>query len=214
MVLSISFKMKKISLLVDVHRSKTPLLKVPTHSVNWWPWKKPKVQPRYVFNVYATKFLAPRKYLINCLKTAGIFRKRWQSECKLFEGASQTCSPRRERKQHRRRRLRKRRLKSEVALLQTLSRLFHIVQFVKCWQFFLELNSRILNRSSGEEKETRCLLFTSSTKREIMNFHVVVVQWRQRNLQKKRVGRAKLLFCRSRPIASFAVLVDVAVVVA
>ena len=99
-----------------------------------------------------------------------------KSECKLFEGASQTCSPRRERKQHRRRRLRKRHLKSEVALLQTLSRLFHIVQFVKCWQFFLDLNSKILNRSSGKEKENRCLLFTSSTKREIMHFHVVVLQ--------------------------------------
>ena len=39
----------------------------------------------------------------------------------------------RELKLPRRRRLRKRHLKSEVALLQTLSRLFHLVQFVKCW---------------------------------------------------------------------------------
>ena len=49
-------------------------------------------------------------------------------------------------KQHRRRRLRKRHLKSEVALLQTLSRLFHRVKFVKFWQFFLELNSKRLYR--------------------------------------------------------------------
>ena len=42
--------------------------------------------------------------------------------------------------------------KSEVALIQTLSRLFHLVQFVKCWQLFLELNSKRLQRSSGEEK--------------------------------------------------------------
>ena len=49
-------------------------------------------------------------------------------------------------KQHRRRRLRKRHLKSEVALLQTLSRLFHRVKFVKFWQFFLELNSKSLYR--------------------------------------------------------------------
>ena len=41
-----------------------------------------------------------------------------------------------------RRRLRKLHLQSEVALLQTSSRLFHHVQFVKCWQFFLELNSK------------------------------------------------------------------------
>ena len=40
-------------------------------------------------------------------------------------------------KQQRRRWLRKRPLKSEFALLQTLSRLFHLV---KCWQMFLELN--------------------------------------------------------------------------
>ena len=30
-------------------------------------------------------------------------------------------------------------LKSEVALLETVSRFFHLVQFVKSWQFFLEL---------------------------------------------------------------------------
>ena len=43
----------------------------------------------------------------------------------------------RELKQQRRRRLRrrKRHLKSELALPQTLSRLFHLIQFVKCCQF-------------------------------------------------------------------------------
>ena len=83
-------------------------------------------------------------------------------------------------------RLRKRHLKSEVALLQTLSLLFHLVQFVKCWHFFLELNSKWLHRSSGKEKESRlsllCLVFAFSTKREIRYFHVVVVQWWQRNI--------------------------------
>ena len=39
-------------------------------------------------------------------------------------------------KQQRQRRLRKRHSKSEFALLQTLSRLFQLVQFVKCWQIF------------------------------------------------------------------------------
>ena len=29
--------------------------------------------------------------------------------------------------------------------------LFHLVQFMKCWDFFLELNSKRLYRSSGEE---------------------------------------------------------------
>ena len=63
------------------------------------------------------------------------------------------------------------------ALLQTpLSLLLLLVQFVNCWQFFLELNSKRLYRGSGREKESRCIVFTSSRKREIRHFHVVVVQ--------------------------------------
>ena len=46
-------------------------------------------------------------------------------------------------------------------------------------------------------------MFPSSTKREMRHFHVVVVQRRQRNVQKKRDARAKLLFCQSKPIAFF-----------
>ena len=34
-------------------------------------------------------------------------------------------------------------------------------------------------------------------------FHVLVVQRRQRNVQKKRDARAKLLFCQSIPIGLF-----------
>ena len=79
--------------------------------------------------------------------------------------------------------LAKRHLKSEFPLLQTLSRLFHLVQFVKCWYFFLEL-----------------------TKREIRYFHVAVVRWRKRNVQKSVIhvhsccfaNLNLLLFCRSR----------------
>ena len=59
----------------------------------------------------------------------------------------------RELKQQRRRRLQKRHLKSEFAPLQTLSHLFHLVYFVKCWQMFLELNSKGLYQSSGKEKK-------------------------------------------------------------
>ena len=47
----------------------------------------------------------------------------------------------RELKQQRRRRLQKRHFKREFTPLQTLSRLFHLVYFIKCWQMFLELNS-------------------------------------------------------------------------
>ena len=112
----------------------------------------------------------------------------------------------RELKQQRRRRLRKRHSKSEFALLQTLSRLFQLVQFVKCWQLFLELNSKRLHQSSGKEKESCCLVFPSSTKREIRHFHVVVVQRRLRNVQKSVMHVQSccfanlnlLLFCCSR----------------
>ena len=87
--------------------------------------------------------------------------------------------------QRRRRRKRERHLKSEFTLLQTLSRLFHPVWFVKRWQFFLELNSVALYQSSGKEKESGCLVLPPSTKREFTHFHVAVVQRRQRNVQKK-----------------------------
>ena len=88
-------------------------------------------------------------------------------------------------------------LKVKVSLLHTLSRLFHLVQFTKCWEFSLELNSKRLYRSSGKGKESRCLVFTYSIKREIWHFYVVVLQWLQRNVQKKRDARAELLFCQS-----------------
>ena len=37
---------------------------------------------------------------------------------------------------------------------------------------FLELNSKGLHQSSGKEKESCCLLFPSSTKCEIGQFHI------------------------------------------
>ena len=72
----------------------------------------------------------------------------------------------RELKQQRQRRLRKRHSKSEVALIETLSRLFHLVYFVKCWY-----------QSLGKEKESCCLVFPSSTKHEFK--HYVVVEQRR-----------------------------------
>ena len=55
----------------------------------------------------------------------------------------------------------------ENALLQTFSRLFHLDHFVKCWQFFLELNSKRLSQCLGKEIESRCPVFPSPKKREI-----------------------------------------------
>ena len=82
--------------------------------------------------------------------------------------------------------------KCQFALLQTLLCLFQLVQLIKCWQTFLELNSKRQYQSSGKEKESR-LVFTSSTKHEIWHFHVIVRQQQQRNVQ-KRDACAKLLF--------------------
>ena len=69
-------------------------------------------------------------------------------------------------KQQRRPRLGKRPQKSEIVLHQTLSRLFHLVQFIKCWQSLLKLK---FLKDSGEVQERRkkVVVFTFSTKREI-----------------------------------------------
>ena len=48
--------------------------------------------------------------------------------------------------------------------------------------------------SSQKQKGNCCLVFTSSIKREIRQFHVVVVQWLQRKCTKKHDACAKLLF--------------------
>ena len=61
-------------------------------------------------------------------------------------------------------------------------------------------------KSSGKEKESCCLVFASSTKRQISHFHVVVVQRRQINVQTNVmhvqsccfVNPNLLHFCRSR----------------
>ena len=84
----------------------------------------------------------------------------------------------------------------EFALLKSLSHLFHLVQCDKERWFLLELNFKGLYLSSGTEKENCCVVFTSSTKREIGRFQVVGVQRRQRNVQKYVMH-----VCQSKPIA-------------
>ena len=88
---------------------------------------------------------------------------------------------------------RKRHLKSELALPQTLSRLFHIMFSSTVGKSFC---SWILKVSKS----------TSSTKREVRHFYVVVAQRRQRNVQKNVMhvqsccyaNLNRLLFCRPR----------------
>ena len=61
--------------------------------------------------------------------------------------------------------------------------------------------------SPTKKKWIFCLVVTSFIiKRDSLHFHVIVVHWRQRNVEKGDV-RAKLLFCLSKP--NFAVLVAV-----
>ena len=74
---------------------------------------------------------------------------------------------------------------------------------------FEDLNSNGLYLSSQKQRENRCLVFTSSIKREIRKFHVVVVQWREKNIQKSVIVVLPISTYRF-----FAVLVDVVVVVA
>ena len=113
-------------------------------------------------------------------------------------------------KQQRRWRLRKRHLKSEFALLQTLSRLFHLVYFSKCWQMFLELSSKGLYQSSGKEKLTKLLSCVVRPRQNVnlgtfTRYGRACMQWWPRNVQNSVmhvqsccfVNLNLLLFCRS-----------------
>ena len=64
---------------------------------------------------------------------------------------------------------------------------------------FWELKSKGLQKSSGEEKESCSLLFPSSTKREFRHLHVVVVQRRQRKVQKSVMHVQICCFANVRP---------------
>ena len=58
-----------------------------------------------------------------------------------------------------------------------------------------------LSQFKKKGKESRCPAFTFSIKREIKEFHVVVVQWRQRNVQKylMHVQSCCFAYLRARP---------------
>ena len=83
-----------------------------------------------------------------------------------------------------RQRQRKRSWKSEFAFFQSSLRLVQVTNFVKCRRTLLRLNSWEPYPGSEREGKFRRRLCTSSVHREIRHFHVVVVQWRQRNVQK------------------------------
>ena len=67
-------------------------------------------------------------------------------------------------RQQRRGRLRKGLLKSEVVLLQTLSRLFLLVESVKRWQFFVgvqEKKNKVVVLCSRSSQNVKLCIFTS-----------------------------------------------------
>ena len=106
----------------------------------------------------------------------GDFRNFWVGMCRYNDGDW----------------LRKRQ-KSFIALFPSRS-VHHMSAFF--FLFFLELNSKTLYHCSGKEKGSHCFVFTSSRKRRIRYFHVVVLQRRSRNVQK-----SVMLFCQYKPIA-------------
>ena len=63
------------------------------------------------------------------------------------------------------------------------------------------LESKGLNLSSGKKKKENCLVFTSSIKREIRQFHVVVVKQRQKNVQKSVMHVQNCCFPLSKAVA-------------
>ena len=58
----------------------------------------------------------------------------------------------------------------------------------------MELNSYGFYSGSKRARKIRCRMFTSSIKRQIRRFHVVVMQWTSKKCTKKRDARAELLF--------------------
>ena len=89
-------------------------------------------------------------------------------------------------------------LKKSKFIALTASRSFR-----QRWQIFLELISKRLCQSSGKENESHGITFTSSTKSEFRHFHVVVVQWQQKNVQKSVMHGQSCCFSMYKPIAFF-----------
>ena len=91
--------------------------------------------------------------------------------------------------------------------------LFGPAQYVKCRRLFLELNSQGFYSGWKRGREIRRHISTSSIKRQIRRFYVVVVKWMSKKCTKKRDARAELLFW-SLNLLCFELIVVVVVVVA
>ena len=80
---------------------------------------------------------------------------------------------------------RRRQKRHEFAFFQSSWRLFQSSYLSKCMQAPLELNYQEPHPSLERQRNFRRRLFTSSIVRENRHFHVVVVQQRQKNVQKR-----------------------------
>ena len=80
---------------------------------------------------------------------------------------------------------------------------------------FFELNSKGLYQSPEKEKGSCCLVFPSQSRKGemIRQFHVVVVQQRQRNVQKSVITR-RVVVLQIQTYCFFAVLIVIVVVAA
>ena len=104
------------------------------------------------------------------------------------------------REQQRRRQLWKRAFKKWIRAASNFMALIPSRLIFQTLAIFFEFNSKGLHQSSGKEKESGCLVFPSSTKREFRQ------QWRQRNVQMSVMhvqsccfaNLSLLRFCRSR----------------
>ena len=154
------------------------VLRHPGVCVFWGTWgpgfSRSSSQPatRVNFNTrdaWKEKMKAPRGLLL--MNGASAWRLTW---IKYYN---------RELKQQRRR-LQKRHLKVNLCCFKLNSAYSISFNWWNVGEFFLELNSKRVYQNSEKGKESRCLVFRSSTKREIRQSHVVVVQRRQRRVQK------------------------------
>ena len=110
----------------------------------------------------------------------------------------------------RQRRLRKRQLKSEFALLQTLSRLFHLVCFVKCWPKCSW--SWILKDCIKVQEKKKKVVVLCSRPRQNVNLSTFTLQScnNGKEMYQKAWCTCKVVVLPISPIHFFVVLVAVA----
>ena len=140
--------------------------------------------------VVSTKQVKQQSLITLDLNCVSCFYKLLQFYC----GQPQSPLIIRELQHQRRRRQRERLFWNEFAFSQPLSRLFHFPENLRWWQISLALISWGPHSSLEIERKRDRRLFTSSIKRKIRYFHVVVCSDDKKST-KKCDAHAKLLFC-------------------